>query len=77
MSKTFEIAVFHGDGIGPEIMAPTLDILRSISSDYSFDFVDCPAGAKSYLDCGSDLPAASLAAARRADAILLSALGDP
>lgn len=77
MSKTFEIAVFHGDGIGPEIMAPTLDILRFISGDYDFSFTDCPAGAASYLDCGSDLPESSLSRARRADAILLSALGDP
>ena len=77
MSKTFEIAVFHGDGIGPEIMAPTLEILRDLSTAYGFTFVDCPAGAASYLDVGSDLPEASLAAARKADAILLSALGDP
>ncbi|WP_179380567.1 isocitrate/isopropylmalate dehydrogenase family protein [Jannaschia marina] len=77
MSKTFEIAVFHGDGIGPEIMAPTLDILRDLSPNYDFTFVDCPAGARSYLDMGSDLPETSLAAARKADAILLSALGDP
>ncbi len=75
MSKTFEIAVFHGDGIGPEIMAPTLDLLRGL--DHDFRFTDCPAGAASYLDCGSDLPQASLDTARQADAILLSALGDP
>ena len=75
MSKTFEIAVFHGDGIGPEIMAPTLDLLRGLG--HEFRFTDCPAGAASYLDQGSDLPEASLATARAADAILLSALGDP
>ncbi|MGB3556087.1 MAG: isocitrate/isopropylmalate family dehydrogenase [Jannaschia sp.] len=77
MSKTFDIAVFHGDGIGPEIMAPTLELLSGISPRYGFTFHDCPAGAASYLDCGSDLPETSLATARRADAILLSALGDP
>lgn len=77
MSKTFEIAVFHGDGIGPEIMAPTLELLSGLSTAYDFAWSDCPAGAASYLDCGSDLPEASLDTARRADAILLSALGDP
>ncbi|GIT90392.1 3-isopropylmalate dehydrogenase [Jannaschia pagri] len=77
MPKTFEIAVFNGDGIGPEIMAPTLTLLSGLSSDYDFVWHDCPAGAASYLDCGSDLPEASLDTARRADAILLSALGDP
>ncbi len=75
MSKTFNIAVFHGDGIGPEIMAPTLDLLRAFGHDFAFH--DCPAGAASYLDCGSDLPRTSLDTARSADAILLSALGDP
>ena len=30
-NKTFSIAVFHGDGIGPEIMAPTLDILTQMA----------------------------------------------
>ncbi|MFO6463934.1 isocitrate/isopropylmalate dehydrogenase family protein [Jannaschia sp. KMU-145] len=75
MSKTFDIAVFHGDGIGPEIMAPTLDLLRGL--DHDFAFHDCPAGAASFLDCGSDLPEATLDTARRSDAILLSALGDP
>tara|TARA_R110002012_G_scaffold176937_4_gene341823 strand:- start:1063 stop:2124 length:1062 start_codon:yes stop_codon:yes gene_type:complete len=75
MSKTFNIAVFHGDGIGPEIMAPTLDLLRAFGHDFAFH--DCPAGATSYLDCGSDLPRTSLDTARSADAILLSALGDP
>ncbi|PWJ21096.1 isocitrate/isopropylmalate dehydrogenase family protein [Jannaschia seohaensis] len=77
MSKEFEIAVFHGDGIGPEIMAPTLRLLDGLSGAYRFAWRDCPAGAASYLDCGSDLPEASLETARRADAILLSALGDP
>ncbi|TFL17907.1 isocitrate/isopropylmalate dehydrogenase family protein [Jannaschia formosa] len=77
MSKRFQIAVFHGDGIGPEIMAPTLRLLDGLSPDYDFDWQDCPAGAASYLDCGSDLPETSLATARAADAILLSALGDP
>ncbi|MEM8824793.1 MAG: isocitrate/isopropylmalate family dehydrogenase [Pseudomonadota bacterium] len=75
MSKTFDIAVFHGDGIGPEIMAPTLDVLRALG--HGFTFHDCPAGAAAYLDVGHDLPEASMETARGADAILLSALGDP
>ncbi|MEM7490554.1 MAG: isocitrate/isopropylmalate family dehydrogenase [Pseudomonadota bacterium] len=75
MRKTFDIAVFHGDGIGPEIMAPTLDLLDGLG--HGFAFHDCPAGATAYLDVGHDLPEASLATARAADAILLSALGDP
>ena len=35
MKKSFTIAVFEGDGIGPEIMAPTLDILELLQNDTS------------------------------------------
>jgi 3-isopropylmalate dehydrogenase len=77
MARTFRVAVFHGDGIGPEIMAPTLRLLDGLSDGYGIDWRDCPAGASSYLASGEDLPAASLETARAADAILLSALGDP
>lgn len=80
MTKTFSIAVFHGDGIGPEIMAPTLDILQRMSDaskDYALRFVDAPAGAAHYAKTGESLPPASMEAARNADAILLSAMGLP
>lgn len=80
MTKTFSIAVFHGDGIGPEIMAPTLQILQrmsDVSSEYQLRFVDAPAGAAHYAKTGESLPAASMETARGADAILLSAMGLP
>jgi len=80
MTKTFNIAVFHGDGIGPEIMAPTLKILgrmAAASPDYALVFHDAPAGAAHYARTGESLPAASMATARAADAILLSAMGLP
>lgn len=78
--KTFAIAVFDGDGIGPEIMRPTLDILGEISSSsrtFRLDFQPLPAGAGHYRDHGTALPQSSLDAARAADAILLSAMGLP
>ena len=31
MKSTFEIAVFEGDGIGPEIMAPTVRLLEGLA----------------------------------------------
>jgi len=80
MTEQFKIAVFEGDGIGPEIMRPCLDVLDSamarvggLTAAYEF----LPAGAKAYLDQGVALPDASVEAAHRADAILLSAMGDP
>ncbi len=80
MNKKYDIAVFHGDGIGPEIMAPTLEILGQLSGDnpsYSLAFTDAPAGASHYAATGESFPAGSLETARKADAILLSAMGLP
>jgi len=80
MSKVFSIAVFNGDGIGPEIMAPTQSLLQQLSqqsSDYSLAFNVLPAGANHYATTQESLPADSLKGAREADAILLSAMGLP
>lgn len=80
MTKTFEIAVFNGDGIGPEIMGPTVQILRRLaeaSQGYDLSFTDAPAGATHYAQTGESLPETSMASARSADAILLSAMGLP
>ncbi len=80
MAKTFEIAVFEGDGIGPEITAPTVDILAQISganADYALNFTYAPAGAAHYAKTGVALPQESLKLARQSDAILLSAMGLP
>ncbi|MCV3274315.1 isocitrate/isopropylmalate dehydrogenase family protein [Roseobacter sinensis] len=79
MKDTFDIAVFRGDGIGPEIMQPTVDILNMLADrgGYALMFSDCPAGAAHYAQTGEALPTASMQAAREADAILLSAMGLP
>ena len=74
---TYEIAVFEGDGIGPEITAPTLDLLRTLPCGETLAFTHLDAGAGTYARTGEALPDASLQAARGADAILLSAMGDP
>ena len=79
MKTTFEIAVFQGDGIGPEIMAPALDILDRLAATggYGLAFTDVPAGAAHYRETGDSFPDSSMQAARAADAILLSAMGLP
>ena len=80
MAQNFDIAVFEGDGIGPEIMVPTTAILQQLaaaSSDYDLEFNAHPAGATHFVKSGESLPAASLEAAGKADAILLSAMGLP
>ena len=78
--QRFEIAVFDGDGIGPEIMAPTVALLQAMSdtaTDYALAFTHLPAGAAHYAKTGESLPQASCDAAGKADAILLSAMGLP
>ncbi|WP_340159656.1 isocitrate/isopropylmalate dehydrogenase family protein [uncultured Hoeflea sp.] len=80
MVQSFEIAVFEGDGIGPEITAPTLRILEAMAKsqqDYQLAFTQAPAGAALYAETGESLPFASMETARRADAILLAAMGLP
>ncbi len=80
MAQNFEIAVFSGDGIGPEITKPTVEILRTISeasSAYDLTFNHAPAGASHFAKTGEAFPKASMDIALNADAILLSAMGLP
>ena len=78
-ARTLRVAVFEGDGIGPEVMAPTLALLRRAVANgpVTLGFEPLPAGAGHYAAHGDSLPEESLAAARGADAILLSAMGLP
>jgi len=80
MTQTFNIAVFEGDGIGPEIIAPTVNILAGLAqraTGYDLSFENAAAGAAHYAKTGQSLPDASMQIARNADAILLSAMGLP
>ena len=80
MTQNFKIAVFEGDGIGPEIIAPTLDILRrlsAVSDGYDLTFSDAPAGAAHYANTGVSFPSTSMELAKSSHAILLSAMGLP
>ncbi len=80
MKTNSDIVVFAGDGIGPEITAPTLAILTDLALNaqtYALTTIEAPAGAAHYAKTGESLPATSMQAARNADAILLSAMGLP
>ncbi|WP_224823249.1 isocitrate/isopropylmalate dehydrogenase family protein [Cognatishimia sp. MH4019] len=78
MAAAYKIAVFEGDGIGPEIMAPTMRCLTHLAGDkYTLDYEVLPAGAGHYEQTGNALPDTSIDAARASDAILLSAMGLP
>jgi len=79
-NDAFHIAVLPGDGIGPEVMAPTLDILRKIEAltpGLRLRFSEAPAGAGHYRDTGASLPESTVRLCDQADAILLGACGLP
>jgi 3-isopropylmalate dehydrogenase len=68
------IVTLPGDGIGPEIMAPTLDLLGRLGD---FEFEQHVFGGASIDAHGTALTDDVLAACRRADAVLLAAVGGP
>jgi 3-isopropylmalate dehydrogenase len=78
--QLFNIAVLGGDGIGPEVMSPTLEILSEVTAgkpDVKLRFAMLEAGAEHYAKTGVSIPSDSLQTARNADAILLGAMGMP
>jgi 3-isopropylmalate dehydrogenase len=79
-NETFHIAVLAGDGIGPEVMAPALEILRKVEAStpgLQLRFTDAPAGAGHYRDTGKSMPDSTVRLCEEADAILLGACGLP
>ena len=78
-NNAFHIAVLAGDGIGPEVMAPALEVLRKIEtkSDLRFRLTEAPAGANNYLATGKSMPDSTIKLCEEADAILLGACGLP
>jgi 3-isopropylmalate dehydrogenase len=69
------VAVLPGDGIGPEIIAQALKVLRKL--DLALEMQEAAVGGAGFEAAGEPLPAATLALARQADAILFGAVGDP
>src|SRR5260221_11608602 len=76
-NNALHIAVLAGDGIGPEVMAPALEVLRKIekTTDLTFRFTEAPAGANHYLATGKSMPESTIRLCDEADAILLGPVG--
>jgi 3-isopropylmalate dehydrogenase len=77
---SFHIAVLAGDGIGPEVMALALEVLRRVetkAAGLNFRFTEAPAGAAHYRETGTALPEETIKLCQAADAILLGACGLP
>jgi len=79
-NSAFHIAVLPGDGIGIEVMAPTLDILKKLEATtpgLHFRFTEGAAGAGHYRETGKSMPDSTIKLCEEADAVLLGACGLP
>ena len=72
---TYKIAVIGGDGIGPEVTAEALKVVRAAGVDIAP--TDFDLGGARYLRDGEILADGTLGELRAFDAILLGAVGDP
>jgi len=71
----FRIAVIPGDGIGPEVIAQGIRVLKAV--DAPLDFVSYDLGAERYLRTGEIIPEPVFEELREASAIYFGAVGDP
>jgi len=74
MSETRQIVVLPGDGIGPEIVGATKEVLDTIGS---FEYIEHLIGGASIDEHGVALTDDVVEVCRRADAVLLGAVGGP
>jgi 3-isopropylmalate dehydrogenase len=73
-----KIAVLAGDGIGPEIVAQALKVLRALASDgLKLELEEALFGGAGFDACGDPLPESTLKLAKAADAVLCGAVGGP
>jgi len=80
MLPLFKVAILGGDGIGPEVVAEGVKVLRAVEallSGVQFDLVEHSVGAGEFLRRGDPLPPSTLERIREADAVLLGAMGLP
>jgi len=73
------IVTLPGDGVGPEVTAAAVAVLKAVAAHYEhiFDFDEHLIGGAAIDATGEPLPAESLQACQQADAVLLGAVGGP
>ncbi len=79
-TNQFNVCLLPGDGIGNEILEPCVRMLHRACErigGISISGTEAPAGAVCYQSQGTALPKATMDLARKSDAILLAAMGDP
>ncbi len=75
----YDIAVLAGDGIGPEVTAQAVRVLKTAAEIYGFalNFTDALIGGAAIDSTGVPLPEATLKTCKASDAVLLGAVGGP
>jgi len=77
MTKTYRITLLPGDGIGPEIIAVAVEVLKAVGKqcDLEFTFTEALMGGAAIDATGDPLPQETLATCHNSDAVLLAAIG--
>ncbi len=75
--KSYDIVILPGDGIGPEVIEQGARILELIENAgiCTFNIESIPCAGSYYIDHGEEWPEGSLERCKKADAILLGAIG--
>ncbi len=80
LPKTYSVAVLPGDGIGRDVTAEAVKVLRAVEArlhGVRFDLTEYSVGAGEFLRSGDPMPEATFARIREHDVILLGAMGLP
>ncbi|MCW6035803.1 3-isopropylmalate dehydrogenase [Spirulina subsalsa FACHB-351] len=77
MNQHYKITLLPGDGIGPEIMAVTVEVLKVIGQQFNleFEFQEALMGGAAIDATGNPLPTETLEMCRQSHAVLLAAIG--
>ncbi|MDF2522797.1 MAG: 3-isopropylmalate dehydrogenase [Clostridiales bacterium] len=75
----YNIAVLPGDGIGPDVVAQSIEVINAIGKKYNHEFILNKAlmGGCAIDAYGEPLPTQTLELCKRCDAVLLGAVGGP
>ena len=76
-ARTIRIAVIGGDGIGPEVVAEAVKVLRAAVTEVAIETTSYDLGAERWHRTREALPDSVLTEIADQDAILLGAVGDP
>ncbi|MEB3227812.1 MAG: 3-isopropylmalate dehydrogenase [Synechocystis sp.] len=77
MTQHYDITLLPGDGIGPEIMAVAVQVLKTVADqfDFTLSFQEALIGGAAIDATGQPLPPETLTQAKQSDAVLLAAIG--